>query len=343
MLGASRAHGQPLDGFPPSQQARIAQAARTATQLLTEWLGPPAAPIAVGAGVPVRWLTPVRDQALERSVIASIARQFWNGPSASTPFHEALIVYTGTRAIHHVLEGSNFEVVRFFGGVVPLPLRSVLLSPPVADQRPRVWQFGELPASGDAARLVRGLQTLERYVGWPAMAQTLTALRSSGSLDATAFASTLSDVRGTSIAVLVQECFRADAVFDYAIGGVSSAPAANGLYESSLSVLRIGSGVFSLGDRDDREQSMPLLVRFADGSEFRDWFNGTPPSTTMVYTANTPVTYAAIDPELMLLLDVNRSNNIFATEAPIRPLGIRLALHWMSWLQQTMLAYTALV
>jgi hypothetical protein len=55
------------------------------------------------------------------------------------------------------------------------------------------------------------------------------------------------------------------------------------------------------------------------------------------------VVSAAIDPELMLLLDVNRSNNTFAAETPVRPLGIRLALHWMSWLQQTMLAYSALV
>ena len=42
----------------------------------------------------------------------------------------------------------------------------------------------------------------------------------------------------------------------------------------------------------------------------------------------------------MLLLDVNRSNNIFRASSPIRPLGIRLALHWMSWLQHTMLTYT---
>ena len=58
---------------------------------------------------------------------------------------------------------------------------------------------------------------------------------------------------------------------------------------------------------------------------------------------NLHVVHAAVDPEMMLLLDVNRANNTFATASPIRPLGIRLALHWMSWLQHTMLAYTALV
>jgi hypothetical protein len=341
MLAASRADGQSVDRFPAAQQSRILHATRTATGLLTEWLGPPAAPILPGADVPVRWLVPVRDQSLERAVIASIARQFWAGPP--TPFQEALIVYTGTRAMHHVLEGSNFQVVRFFGGVVPLPLRSVLLSPPVADPRPRVWQFSELPASGEAARLVRGLQTLERYVGWPAMAQTLAALRAANPVDATTFAAMLSSVRGTSIDALVTECFRADAVFDYAVENVNAVQADGGLYESSLSLLRVGSGLFSLGDKHDREPSMPLLIRFADGTELRDRFDGAAPSTTLVYTAKAPVVYAAIDPELMLLLDVNRANNTFAAESPIRPLGIRMTLQWMAWLQQTMLAYSALV
>ena len=328
--------------FPPVQQERITQVASRATQLLTEWLGPPAADITARPDVRARWLLPVRDQSLERAVIASIARQFWAGPPPSTPFREAMVVYTGTRAIHHILEGSNFYVVRFFGDAVPLPLRSVLLSPPVADPRPRVWQFSELQASGDAVRFVRGLQTLERYVGWPAMAQALTELRAKHTVDAAAFASTLSAIRGTSMDRLVEECFRADAVFDYAIENVTSTPAGGDLFESSLSLLRTGSGVFSIGDGEDREHAMPLLVRFADGAEVRDWFDGRAPSTTVVYTAGSPVVYAAIDPELMLLLDVNRSNNVFALDRPVRPLAVRLGLQWLAWLQQTMLSYSAL-
>lgn len=328
--------------MPPAQQARAAEATRAATQLLTEWLGPPPSPIEAPAGIPVRWLLPERDRSLERSVIASITRQFWAAAPAS-PLRDALIVYTGSRAMHHVLEGSNFKVVRFFGGVVPLPLRSILLSPPVADRRPRVWQFAELPASAEAVRLVRSLQTLERYAGWPAMAQTLTALRAHGTLDVAALASTMSVILGTGIDRLVHECFRADAVFDYAIESVAATAAAGGRFESSLSVLRAGSGMFTLGDDEDPENSMPVMVRFADGSELRDWFDGAAPSTTLVYTANTPVVYAAIDPELMLTLDVNRHNNTYAAATPLQPLALRLALHWMAWLQQTMLTYSAMV
>jgi hypothetical protein len=341
MLAAPRAHGQPVEAPASAHQQRVEHAARAATEMLTEWLGPPPGPISAGS-IPHRWLLLERDRSLERTVIAGIARQFWARTSAATPFEEALAVYTGTRAIHHLLEGSNFEVVRFFGGFVPYPLRSVLLSPPVADPRPRVWQFAELPATGGVARMVRSLQTLERYAGWPAMAQALAAVRSGGAIDAQSFAATITAIRGADLSMLIHELLREDAVFDYAIENVSSAPVGDGLVESSLSLLRTGSGVFVVGDAQDREPNMPILVRFEDGTELRDWFDGAAPSTTLVYTARSGVAYAAIDPELMLLLDVNRSNNTFAATAPVRPLGVRLALHWMSWLQQTMLAYTAL-
>lgn len=360
ILAASKVHGQSVEGFPPAQHDRVVAITHAAVTLLSEWLGPPpfgaltvrgtpapASTAAAGvAEVQVHWLVFERDRSLERSVIAAISRQFWAARATSaplTPFQEAMNVYTGTRAMHQLLEGSNFLVVRFFGGIIPFPLRSVLLSPPVADPRPRVWQFDELPASSDAIRLVRGLQTIERYVGWPTMAQALAASRANGIVDAHAFAATLSAVRGTDIIALVQECFRPDATFDYAIDEVRSAPAGKGLYESSVTLRRTGSGVFAVGGDEDREPSMPVLLRFADGTELRDWFDGAVPSASLVYTAKSPVVYSAVDPDMVLLLDVNRSNNTFATQSRIRPLGVRLALHWMAWLQHTMLAYSALV
>jgi hypothetical protein len=343
MLAAARVDGQSAVAFPPEQRQRIEKASTAATSLLTEWLGAPAAPITVGTEVRERWLLPVRDQSLEREVIAATARQYWTGSAATATFHDALIVYTGTRAIHHALEGSNFEVVRFFGGFVPWPLSSILLSPPVADPRPRIWQFPELPANHETARFVRGLQTIERHVGWPTMTQALAALRAGGQFDPAAFGATLSAIRGTSIDSLVWELFRTDATFDYAIQDVRSRQEGE-RFESAVSVMRRGSGAFAIGDAGDPEPAMPILVRFADGAELRDWFDGRPASLTLVYTADTPIVYAAIDPDLMLLLDVNRANNVSDSEPPrIQPLGVRLALHWMSWLQHTMLTYGAFV
>lgn len=360
-MAAARAHGQSIEGFPPSQHERVTTITHAALQLLTDWLGPPRFTTLTVTGVassqqsvataqpgvvfvPVRWLVFERDRSLERDVITGLTRQYWLRNAPLTPFERALVLYTAARAIHHLLEGSNFGVVRFFGDLIPFPLRSVLLSPPVADPRPRAWPFAHAPTAAEVLRIVRGLQTLERYVGWPAMAQALAGVRAAhgDAVDANGFAATLSMVRGVDVTMLVRECFRSDAVFDYAIDDVRSSASGDGSYETSLTLVRHGTGVFEVGGDGDRERSMPVMVRFADGTELRDWFDGAAPSTTLVYTARSPVVFAAIDPELMLLLDVNRANNTFTTTSPIRPLGIRLALHWMSWLQHTMLAYTAL-
>ena len=361
-MAASGAHGQSIEGFPPSQHQRVTSVTAAALQLLTEWLGPPRVASVTVRGVaatrqsaeteqpgvvvvPIRWLIFERDRSLERDVIMGLTRQFWRQNAPATPFEQGLVLYTAARAIHHLLEGSNFATVRFFGGLIPFPLRSVLMSPPVADPRPRAWPFDDVPADAGVLRIVRGLQTLERYVGWPTMAQTLAAMRTThqDAVDANAFASTLSTVRGTDVTALVLECFRLDAVFDYAIANVQSSASGDGLYETSLTIVRPGSGIFEVAGEGHHERSMPVLVRFADGTELRDWFDGAAPSSTLVYTAKSPVVQAAVDPEMMLLLDVNRTNNTSASASPIRPLGIRLALNWMSWLQQTMLAYTALV
>ena len=357
-LAASRAFGQSVEGFPPPQSERVQQASRAALVLGTAWFGPPpfttltvrgvAAPGPPAPGVveiPVRWLVIERDRSLERAAIAGVITQFWLPRAAPrSRFEEGLVLYTALRAIHERLEGSNFETVRFFGGFVPFPLRSVLLSPPVADPRPRVWRFEELPADPEVFRTVRGLQTLERYVGWPAMLQAVAAVRAApGPLDASALAVTLSAIRGADIRRLVDECLKTGAVFDYAIENVRSVPVSDGWYESTLTIGRRGSAVFASTLDEDSEPAMPLLVRFSDGTELREWFDGAAASSTLVYTAKSPVVYAAVDPDLVLLLDVDRTNNSFAAVPPRKPLALRLALHWMSWLQQTVLAYTALV
>jgi hypothetical protein len=62
-----------------------------------------------------------------------------------------------------------------------------------------------------------------------------------------------------------------------------------------------------------------------------------------VYSTRSAAVSATIDPDMMLLLDVNRGNNAIVHDAPMVPIGFRLALHWMAWLQNAMLSYTALL
>ena len=64
---------------------------------------------------------------------------------------------------------------------------------------------------------------------------------------------------------------------------------------------------------------------------------------SLIYSARAAAVAATIDPDAMLLLDEDRDNNTIVRHKPVSRLGIRLALHWLAWLQNAMLSYTALV
>ena len=364
-----------VDGSPPLelkflivpeaawQDARIVNTTRATLTMLSEWFGPPPFSALTVAGVgwrpgqipesvpgtvstTVRWLTSSRDRATERQLIRGIAHQYWNGGAPADGFIGALVTYVASRATHHQLEGSNFATPRFFGGIVPFSLRSVLLSPPVADPRPRVIRFEyDRPLDADQSRQLRALQTIERYVGWPTMLQAVSRLRGRPApLEADALAQALSDARGTDLRLLIDECFRADAVFDYALADLRRRAVEGGLIETSATIVRHGPGMFTTGgSAAERSRIVPLRVRFADGTEIRDLFDGAAPSVSPVYTARTAAVSATVDPDVMLLLDVNRENNTIVRDARISPLGVRLAFNWITWLQQTMLSYTAIL
>ena len=359
MLTVSAVRAQAIDGVTfqvpatlASHQSRVKAATGAALTLLDEWFGAlPSKALAVTAtrwqgvdqasarpgevSVPVRWLAPVRDQAMERALISGVVQQYWLDESPSKPFQDAVVAYLSVRAIHHILEGSNFEAPRFFGGHVSFPLRSMLLSPPVGDPRPRVWIFGDEQPRPEQSTRLRALQTIERVIGWPTLLQAISSMRAAGPSQWTisALGERTSAITGIDLRALVQECFSKDV--DYSLTGLDSRAVSGGMSETTLVI----------ADRGAFAASIPVLVRFADGATFRDTFNGgaTSGALTLVYTAKSPAVSASIDPETMLLLDTNRENNTIVHGAPTSRLGVRLALHWLGWLQNAMLSYTAVL
>jgi hypothetical protein len=52
---------------------------------------------------------------------------------------------------------------------------------------------------------------------------------------------------------------------------------------------------------------------------------------------------ASVDPYAVLVFDANRENNTRVLQPRVNRIGIRIALNWMVWLQDALLAYTALL
>ena len=315
-----------------------------------------------------RWIAPWRDVAVERSIIGAAARQFIVGAAARDPnerwFDEAWALYSGTRAVHEALENGNAATARFFGGHLAHVIRPVQLSLNRADARPRVRHFAEIDepptarwrastaeAGGRAQQGALALHTLERYIGWPAMQQALSTYRARASVNGgslATFAAVVSEQRGTDLSWFFAEAFRASAIFDFAIDRLATEPAADGTnqYRTTVGLRQEGNAVFAGTSQPvsefDGGRGLTVSVAFEDGSQADDHWDGREPEKQLEYLSRSPAVSASIDPDAVLLLDRDRSNNTRRLRSTFHPIGARLALHWMVWLQDLMLSCAAL-
>jgi hypothetical protein len=362
-------------------QALAAGASQTIDRLEI-WLGPlpgnrltivdlPAPAGLAGAAYPgiaitsSRLFTTRRELAAERALTVAIARQyalaFADAPAADSWFAEGLAAYFATRAVHETFEGRHFLTLRYFGGYVPVSIRAIVMSPNPLDPRPRVvrlpeviepaaapWRLAHGAEARRANRLTMALHTLERFVGWSALQAALLAFveRSAGTAPALEdFTAALSEQRGADMTWFFDQALRADARLDYAVVKFASAPVAAG-WETTVEVRRLGDATFdgtSLPRAVSTARSLPVAVRFADGNEITEWIDGRDREWRFEYSSASAAVLASVDPGAMLLIDADRTNNTRTLNPPVNVVGLRLAFNWLAWLQDAMLAHTAVM
>jgi hypothetical protein len=319
--------------------------------------------------ISTRWIAPARDRTVERSLVGAMARQYVFSAATRTDserwFDEAFALYTGTRAVHEALENNDAATVRFFGSHVPVVIRPVQWSPNRADPRPRVRHFPEIDlppvapwrmSSAEEGSLAqRGalvLHSLERYIGWPAMQQALSTYRERASAtggSAELFNAVVSEQRGRDLSWFFKDAFRGNARFDYAVDAFTSdlAPDGSNQYQTTVALRRMGDAVFAgtseaAAGAFASRRGLTVAVNFEDGSVAEDFWDGRDGERRLEYMSRSRAVSASLDPRAVLLLDDDRTNNTRVLERRFRPIGARLALHWMVWLQDLMLSCTAL-
>ena len=175
-------------------------------------------------------------------------------------------------------------------------------------------------------------------MGWPAFQQILEQFfrqfrgRAATPAD---FAAIASDVVGYDVSGIFAAPHLAGSEFDYALVDFRS-DASDGRFTTTIVVRRAGAELPAIG-------GVPLLVRFADGTEIIERVNVRDVEQTFVYRSAAPATMASVDPEAIVIIDSNRENNTKTIQPRTDPIGLRIALHWMVWLQDAMLAHTALL
>ena len=317
-----------------------------------------------------RWIAPYQATEPESVTVHEAGHQFWYGLVANNEFEhawldEGLNTFSTARVLAQEFE-PNFAVERFFGDFVPWIFRDLPITREMESRSRAVYRLaahGDVQASptwtywtGTAGattyqKTALWLHTLERMLGWETLQRILStyfrrwAYRHPTPED---FFSIVNEVSGRDLTWFFDEVHRSDRVFDYGIEVFESGPRtvrgyvgdagartyANGdvqghSYRTAVVVRRFGEAVFPVDVR----------VIFENGEEVRWRWDGR--ERWKLFEVDKPVRArrADVDPDRVLLLDVNVTNNSALREPPVRRASLKWSLAWLIWLQDHLLTH----
>jgi hypothetical protein len=277
--------------------------------------------------------------------IHEAGHQWWYGIVGSNEFEhawmdEGLNTFSTARVIEQAFE-PNYLAQRYFGGFVPWVFRDIRLSRIDNDRLTgyRVNAEADAPSTptfrywpGTATyvsynKTALWLHTLERHLGWPVLQRILSTyfdrwkFRHPRPED---FFAVVNEVSGRDMTWFFDQVYRSSNEFDY---GVQELVSANG--RTSVVIRRYGEATFPVS----------VLTTFADGGQVREQWDGL--DRRVIYTYERPASAVAaqVDPERVLLLDVDYTNNTRTLRPRAAEAGLKWSLRWMTWLQELMLTY----
>jgi hypothetical protein len=341
------------------ERERDMYAALTTLKILGAWLPPFADSTLTISANGTRWWTADAAMTPEYAVARAVSRQYWEraiDTRALPPwFLGGLVEYCARRAVSKIVDERYLAVyrsraeARYFGGFVPRDLRIPLR---VEDQGEPIDAYRARPRGRDRdalqAKSLLTLGTLERWVGRPVFDEIIAAFAHEGgqpSLDS--FARLASRISGQDLRWFFAQTLEGDGVIDYAISALSSDVQPDGWYKTTVAVHRLGDGIFSgaNGGSDDlfeHGRGVVVATTFADGESVRDAWDGRSSARIFEYRSRSRAVSAEVDPDRVLLLDLNRGNNgVTLDSEPGRTAATRWAARWMMWLEDALLTYVA--
>jgi len=353
------------------QAERHFDATRTTLKYYGEWYGPyPYGHITIvdpayqsGAGgmeyptlftAGTRWLAPAQVTTPEGVTVHEAGHQFWYGIVGNNEFEDAwmdegLNTFSTARAIAQVYR-TNDLALRFFGGFIPWVLTDVALSRETDGNRLAGYRrdatsdaqstpsFRYFPTSGGSItynKTALWMNTMERWLGWPTLQRILSThferwkFRHPKPQD---FFDIASEVSGRDLGWYFDEVYRGSGVFDYGVQQLTSARDGD-LYHTSVVVRRYGDATFPID----------VLITFRNGDRVTEHWDGVDRWKLYVYDRAAQAVAAQVDPDRVLLLDVNYTNNSKTLEPQGGAAAAKGATKWIVWLQDCLLSWAALV
>ena len=318
-----------------------------------------------------RWLSPAQSNDPEYVVIHETGHQWWQGMVANNEvlhawLDEGINEYADSR-LQSIAFQPNYLVQRFFGGFIPWQYRDIALQratdtnymntfrragtrEPLATPTYLLAPATHQSISYHKAALM--LHTLERLHSWEVMQRVLRTFFERWKFKHPApndFFDVLREVTGQDHKQFIEQFYSSGNDFDYAIDRLASDNIAwrglgdrnlayeqqtlDKLYRTVVVARRNGSSQFPVD----------VLVTFSDGHQERERWDGQARWLTLNYDRPARAVSAQIDPERVLLLDTNFTNNSRTLEPTAERAATKWSLRWMVWLQDLLMTYAFLV
>jgi len=314
------------------------------------------------------WLSPPETRSPELVTIHEAGHNFWYGIIANNEFEDAWLdegfnSYSHVKVMDVAYPPPVFTK-RYFKGFLPFvfsnvpimdtysqgadnffgyysPLKLDRLSTPSHHYGP--GSYG-LNSYNKGAMMLR---TLENYFGWETFQRIMSEyfdqwkFKHPRSED---FFDVVNQVSGQNMSWFFEQTYNSSNVFDYAVGRVVSNPveepmgyvkqngqmvfqsreeSAPEMYESIVFARRWGEAIFPVD----------VKVTFSDSEEIIEQWDGEERWIRFDYAKPARVVKVEVDPNHILVLDINRTNNSWVSEPKAEMASIKWAAKWMIWLQ----------
>ena len=301
-----------------------------------------------------RWLSPAGVTSPEGVTVHEAGHQFWYGIVGNNEFEDAWMdegfnTFSTARAVAQVYD-PNYLAVRYFGGFIPWVFKDVVLPRETEGNGLAGYRraaksdvqatptFRYFPSTGGNITYNKTglwLNTMERWLGWPTLQRIMSThfdrwkFRHPKPDD---FFSIANEASGRNLGWFFDRVYRSADVFDYGVDSLTAEPDAAG-FRSSLVVRRYGEATFPIDIR----------VTFDDGERVTEHWDGNDRWKLFTYVRPAPALSAEVDPEHVLLLDVDYTNNSKTLQPATEKASTKWAAKWMIWLQDCLLSWAALV
>jgi len=300
-----------------------------------------------------RWIAPRGATTPESVIVHEAGHQWWYGMVGNNEFEDAWL----DEGLNQFSEGRAIAasgvpdhlVLRYFGGFVPYVFNDVVQTREVDSNLLQVYRevatrdtpstpsYRYFPTSSGGityAKTALWLNTLERWIGWPVLQRGMSDYFATWKFrhpKPNDFFEALTRAAGRDLMPFFDQVYRGSNRFDYGVDDLTNVREGDH-YRSVVVVRRFGDAIFPVD----------LLVTFTDGERITEHWDGVDRWKAYAYERPAEARSAEVDPNRVLLLDVNWTNNSKTTAPRGGIAATKWSLMWLRWLEDHLLTWASL-